>query len=284
MAQVPAPAQVVLYHAPPSFYSQIARLVLSEKGVAHSERVVMPGPPTFETYAPWYMRLNPGGTVPTLVADGTVIADSREILGHVDAHFVGPALLSGDAEVERWIELAYGLSERELAYASGRAKRAGRLVNALRQRRLEALAVREPDLEATYRAKLEDIKTFIARTADVTHGAHLVERYRIALDDVESRIRQQAELGHDFLAGPAYSLADLVWTVAVARQEMLHLAALAERPHLAAWYARMKERPSFTDADVWEGFSVGRMVRMVFEQLTSRRRPPSASTSDHSQA
>ena len=56
-----------LYHVPPSFYSQVARLVLTEKQIAYRAVAAVPGPPNFGTYRPWYMRLNPMGTVPTLV-------------------------------------------------------------------------------------------------------------------------------------------------------------------------------------------------------------------------
>ena len=43
----------VLYHVPPSFYSQIVRLALAEKGIAYDSQYVIPGPASYETYAPW---------------------------------------------------------------------------------------------------------------------------------------------------------------------------------------------------------------------------------------
>ena len=42
--------EVILYHVPPSFYSQIARLALAEKGVARKSIHIAAGPPTFESY------------------------------------------------------------------------------------------------------------------------------------------------------------------------------------------------------------------------------------------
>ena len=117
---------VVLYHVPPSFYSQLVRLGLAEKGVAHSQNIVAPGPPTYETYQPWYMRMNPMGTVPTLLIDGESIDDSRRILSVIDERFEGPPLLPTDetqrAKVEHWVEEAYQVPERVLAYGTGKLK------------------------------------------------------------------------------------------------------------------------------------------------------------------
>ena len=118
-----------LYHVPPSFYSQIARLVLAEKGVAYDAKLAAAGPPLFETYAPWYMRLNPNGTVPTLVDGEVAVPDSRAILAYVDASFPGPALTpseaSSRARMDALVEQLYAISIRELTYGSERMAKVG---------------------------------------------------------------------------------------------------------------------------------------------------------------
>ena len=81
--------EVTLYHFPPSYFSQIARLVLAEKGVAWRSKFIAPGPPIFESYKPWYMRLNSGGTVPTLVHRSHCIPETIDIVRYVDAAFDG---------------------------------------------------------------------------------------------------------------------------------------------------------------------------------------------------
>lgn len=64
--------QIELFHIPPSFYSQIARLALEKVGLSWVDKWIIAGPPTNENYRPRYMRLNPSGTVPTLrVVTGT---------------------------------------------------------------------------------------------------------------------------------------------------------------------------------------------------------------------
>jgi glutathione S-transferase len=56
-----------------------------------------------------------------------------------------------------------------------------------------------------------------------------------------------------FLAGAAYSLADAAATPYIWRLDMLRLARLWEdRPNVAAWYERMRRRPSFATAvEAW---------------------------------
>ena len=81
------------------------------------------------------------------------------------------------------------------------------------------------------------------------------------LDDLNAR----APAG--FLIGDAYSLADLVWTVTVARLKMIGLEPLVGRPALAAWYARVQARPSFEEADVWERVKPARLLGMFARKL-----------------
>ncbi len=250
---------VVLYHAPPSFYSQIARLVLAEKGVEYERRFVVPGPPSFETYAPWYMRLNPGGTVPTLVVGDEVVCDSRAILHAVDAHFDGPVLTPGEQEardeMERWIAKAYELPARVLAYGSKRVRRIGAWANEARRRVLVRRREKHADLRDAYDAKIADIDRFIANSQDEAYVAEVAARYDAALDELDAHLSDR-----DTICDEVYSLADVVWTVVVARQHMLGRAPLEHRPALARWYAQMKGRPSFRAADLWERFRPGRML------------------------
>ena len=94
---------VTLYHAPPSHYWQLARLVLAEKGVAWRSKFIAPGPPIFESYEPWYMRLNPSGTVPNLVHNGHCNPETIDIARYVDAAFEGPPLSPADsASGRKW--------------------------------------------------------------------------------------------------------------------------------------------------------------------------------------
>jgi glutathione S-transferase len=257
---------VTLYHAPPSFYSQIARLVLAEKGVPYTGKLAAAGPPLFETYAPWYMRLNPGGTVPTLVHDGKGVPDSRAILHYVDETFDGPSLTPSDpderAAMQRTIATLYEVSVRDITYGSGPAGKVGPKINAMRIKRLRKLAARNPDMREIYEAKLRDIEGFAASAQNPAVVEQQGQRMLALCDDLDRALAER-----EYVAGSSYSLADVVATIAVARMSMIGRAPLEHRPALAAWYERMRARPSFVGADVWERFRPSRLLGMVARKL-----------------
>ncbi len=241
-------------------------MVLIEKGVRFDARIAVAGPPLFETYRPWYMHLNPGGTVPTLVCDGRAVTDSRDILHAVDQQFEGPALTPTDPgeaeEMHRWIAQAYDLPERILAYGSERLRAIGSKVNAARRRALTRQRLNAPELAQVYEAKIADIDRFMTEASDPTFAASLHQRLQTALNNLDKHLDTS-----EFVAGSSYSLADVVWTVTVARAVMRGDQPLAKRPNLAAWYERMRERPSFHRADIWERFAPWKLLPVLAAKL-----------------
>ena len=255
-----------LYHVPPSFYSQVARLVLTEKQIAYRAAAAVPGPPNFGTYRPWYMRLNPMGTVPTLVRGDEVLDDSRKIMELAGATPEGPSLRPSDAhalaEMERWVDDAYAISERVLAYGSDRMQRMGLRVNAGRRRALVSWRDKAPELAEVYTAKLADLDRFMADAADA-------DTVKAQLDALGSRLDTLNEALHDrdFICGDDYSLADVIWTVTVARKIMMGHDVFASRPHLHRWFQRMRARPSFDAADVWTRFKPHKMIPIALREF-----------------
>ena len=75
---------------------------------------------------------------------------------------------------------------------------------------------------------------------------------RDTLDALDGQVDDKS-----FIVGDAYSIADVMWTVILARMEMLDLASeIRGRPRLFAYYETMKRRPSFETARVmpnWKG-------------------------------
>lgn len=261
--------KVTLYHIPPSYYSQIARLVLAEKGVPWRSQYVVPGPPIFETYQPWYMRLNPMGTVPTLVDKNKILTETIDIARYLDANFEGPSLIPGNdgerAAMEDWIARMYQISVRELSYGSQTPARPGALVNRWRVRNLKRWEGKHPEMAETYRNKIRDIEEFAANAADSGHMGAMRERLQTTLDEMEATLT-----GHPMLCGERYTLADAFWTVAVARFHFLDIDPLKDRPALTQWYARVKARPSFEAGDVWESFRFSRMLPILIQKLGPR--------------
>ena len=63
------------------------------------------------------------------------------------------------------------------------------------------------------------------------------------------------------LVPPAYGVADVVWTVFLARMEFVGMGAeLLKRPALARYWRAMQARPSFAPADIWTKLHVFRLI------------------------
>src|SRR5690606_32803592 len=71
---------------------------------------------------------------------------------------------------------------------------------------------------------------------------------------------------HPFLGGAHYSLADVAWAVILARLQMAGHQRWWEsgkRPRVAAWYERMRARPSYRAAWVWDRLHADVMAPLV---------------------
>jgi len=250
-------ASVTLYAFPPSHCSQKVRLALAEKHVAYTNRFV-DIEMRLQNFEPDYIRLNPRGVVPTLVHGDRVVTDSAKIIRYVDEAFDGPGLSPRD-ETERkrmdeWIDLQDRLRIRELTFGSmkgamGHALRG--ISMPLRKRKLLRLRSANPDLAEAYDAKIEDLSRWRASIASPEEMAQVRDETLAALDRVEMRLGESP-----YLAGDRYSLADLAWTCTLARLQMLGVAdsfyGPERSPRIDAYYSRLRSRPSFDQAGVWE--------------------------------
>jgi tetrachloro-p-hydroquinone reductive dehalogenase len=213
-----------------------------------------------ENYAPEYARLNPRMVVPTLVLGDEVITDSARIVVEIDRRFDGPDLGADREDVAHWVALQDGLEIREIAYGR-RPGLIGFLAKGSFDRRIEVLTARRdanPDLADLYEARLDDVRQW-------KHVSSTPEEVDARREKVDAALAEmEAALDHDFLAGDTYSLADVTWTVMLAR---LKFMGFVDRwgKRTKAYYARMKARPSFDEAQVWE-----RVKPMVMLPLVAR--------------
>lgn len=249
---------VTLYAFPPSHCSQKVRLALAEKQVAYTNRFV-DIEMRLQNFEPEYLRLNPRGVVPTLVHGDRVVTDSARIIRYIDEAFEGPSL-SPQSESERqrmdeWIDLQDGLRIRDLTFGNmegvlGLLLR--RVSLPMRKRKLLRHRRQNPDLAEAYDAKIEDLRQWRTNIASPEEMAEARKGMEEALERVEKQLGESP-----YLAGEHYSLADLAWTCIFARLKMLGLADSfwgAERnPGIEAYYARLRSRPSFAKAGLWEG-------------------------------
>ncbi len=238
---------LLLYDHPASICSQMARLALEEKGLAYRRRTV-DIMETAEQFEPWYVALNPRAVVPTLMIGDEVVTDTIRIVRRVDRDFPGPALTLADpGPMERWLRDVMGLHYGVLLYAGRLESDRTSPTIIERGRLLRRLRVDRPELREMLEKRLEGNAKLQAILKDPAAVAPHIEGARALVDAMN-----QALTAGDFLAGDAYSLADCFATAALARFRVHGFEGWwsGENPRVAAYYARMKARPSFRAAEV----------------------------------
>lgn len=234
---------LTLYHGRTSVCSVKARLALAEKGVSFESRVLTLRGDQFE---PGYMKLNPNAVVPTLVHDAIVIIESTVIMRYVDEAFPGPALAPSDPAANAKVRIMEKLMDEyvhnsctTLTFATANRSHFARMT----AEELEAELAKSPD------PKRSDIKRQVVKHGlDAPVVVDALRHHGTLLDRIEAAMQQGP-----FLAGPAWSLADAAATPYVWRLDKLKLARMWDRrPAVAAWYERIRQRPSFKSAvDDW---------------------------------
>ena len=227
-----------LHHNNMSVCSAKVRLVLREKGLGPVEHHynLRKG----DQFAPAYMALNPMGAVPTLVHDGRPVIESTLICEYLDEAFPEPPLRPADlvdrARMRRWANIP----------DQGLHAACGTVSNALAFR-YQFLALSEAEREANLAqtpdpGRRERKRMGIERGMDWPPAADAVRFY----DGVLGRMAAALADGGPWLAGAAYSLADVALTPYVARLDHLNLSWMWDsRPALAAWYDADRLRPNY---------------------------------------
>lgn len=206
-----------LYDYPRAPSPRRARILLAEKGIAHDTVVVDLA--AMEQLSDAFRKINPACTVPALVLDdGAVLADNAAIAAWAEAAHPQPPLCGTTplekAEVASW----NARIESECFMAIAEAMRNS--APAMKDRALPGPHnyAQIPELAERGKARLLD---FLAR-----FDAHLAAR--------------------PYVAGQFFSLADITAGVALDFARVLRIDAGEGRPHIAAWRARLAERPAFS--------------------------------------
>lgn len=231
---------LTLYHYPPSTTSIKVRLCLHEKRLRFEERIV--DLTRFEHLAPEYRALNPACVVPTLIHDDRSITDSTVINEYLEEAFPEPRLLAGDAHARatarmwvRYVDEVPTIAVQSPTFAAFVAP----ALRSLPPSELEERIARIPDRQTRAR--------WMRAATGAIDDAEIAESYATmatVLDRMESTL-----LSGPWLAGMAYTLADLAMTPSVIRLEHLGRGDLLEsRPRVASWVARVRSRPSFAAA------------------------------------
>lgn len=231
-----------LYHNAFSSCSQKVRLVLAEKGLDYTSRVVdlLSG----GQHDPDYVKLNPNHVVPTLVHDGHVMIESSLIDEYLEDAFPEVSLRPAGA-VERhamrlWVK---HIDEKVhpaagvLTYAIGPRKMVLQQPEEVREKMIAAI----PDP-----ARREQRRSVIEHGVKAPEFAGALEHFIGLLDQIEARVPVGG-----WLSGDRFGLADAAALPYVLRLHHLALTPLLEagvRPSVANWLNRVQARPSFETA------------------------------------
>lgn len=234
---------LTLYHGRTSVCSLKARLALAEKGVEFESRLLTLRGDQFD---PAYMKLNPNAVVPTLVHDGSVIIELTVIMHYVDEAFPGTPLVPADARARTKVRMFEKLMDEyvhtacmTLTFATANRASLARMT----PEQMEAELARAPD------PKRSEIKRqVVAKGLDAPVVADALHHKEKLLDWIETAMKDAP-----YLAGADWSTADAAATPYVWRLDKLKLTPMWDkRPGVAAWFERIRSRPSFKKAvDDW---------------------------------
>jgi glutathione S-transferase len=231
-----------LYHHGSSVCAAKVRFALAEKNLTWTSHYIdiLKG----DQFDPNYLKLNDKAVVPTLVHDSHPIVESTVICEYVDEAFAGPPLRPADprgrAGMRVWTK---AVDEHlhpvcgEITFACSHRHTIARLGAEGLARFLEST----PPISVT--PQWHERKKEIVRDGMSARGLDkslaLYDRYLQKMEDALS--------GSRWIAGDAFSLADIGLAPYVNRLDMMGMSEMwtRTRPHVAAWFERIKARPTF---------------------------------------
>jgi glutathione S-transferase len=243
-------SEFVLYNNALSVCSMKARLAFVEKGLpwrGHEIDIVK----AQEQLQPWYVELNELAVVPTLKDGDKIITNSARILRYIadlpGGNDLNPVTDSDRQAVHAWIDRADSLNLQTLSYAYHPSFEQSEAILNLRIARAFEYSMKYPALADRYLAAARRVVGYKKRESK--EEIEKIETLaRTHVDALEHQLGERA-----YVVGDHYTLADVIWTVVLARLDLLKktdLIGADGHPHVAAYYERMKARPSFAKAHV----------------------------------
>jgi glutathione S-transferase len=235
-----------LYHGEPNTFSLKPLIVLHEKGLDHTGHYIAPA--DFDAVpAPirdaMEVRYNPEGDGPILVDRGTAMTESFFISLYLDEAFPQVPLRAPDA-ANRWRVLMWGRFVNEVLAPSvvtlGCHKHLSPLLKTKDRTRIESAITAMPTPE-----RRDGWKTAL----DGSYPADVIDDSRRKIGIGVKKVEDALKSG-DWLAGPAYSLADIDVFALLASVSGLAPDLLDEKtaPRTTAWLARILRRPAVAAA------------------------------------
>lgn len=270
--QLPYEQEFELYHNALSLCSMKTRVCLAELGIpyrSHPIDLIETG--AYENIRPAFLAVNPGGTVPVLVHDGHPIYESHCQIRYAAEHApdTSPRLTPHDPvlrkEMEAWVDCS-SLTHDPLAHGEQSAGNAvPRLTLPLFAAMIDRIAwwrifegllfhfdKMRPVLFLTFKLRgLERLYKLVPAVKALAVGRRQLATH---LDALEAKL---TETGGPWILGETFSLADVSWLVIFERfvqADCLHVfVGEGKRPACAAYWERLKARPSYREAILEQG-------------------------------
>ena len=192
-----------------------ARILLAEKRVPYE--TVQVDLRRGEQFGEAYRAVNPQCTVPALrIENGRVLTDNAAIIAYLEARFPEPALLGTTPEEKADVASWHWRVEFDGLLAVAEALRNGS----------PAMANRA-----------------LPGPIDYAQIPELAQRALTRIQQFFTTLEAQLA-AHDFVAGNAFSIADIAAVVTVDFARIVKQKPNEQHSHLLRWRARMAERPS----------------------------------------
>lgn len=233
---------VTFYNYALAFNPAKAKLALEEKHIKYVEKKIdlFNG----ESLEPWYLRINPQASAPSLVTGEQKITDSVEIVRWADRQ---GAPLGGDsvdrAFVDEWLTKVSSWDGNLFVAANTPGGLALKASTEYKNKVAEANAKKNPDMADLYKEKISMMtKNLIENPRNETVAEDNRRQLGALLDEANARLAS-----NKFLAGPAYSMADVIFTPVLYRIHQLKFDSqyLDSRPNIRRYYQELEKRPSY---------------------------------------
>ena len=227
-----------LYDFNNSVCAQKVRIALAEKGLDWTEREVDLF--RLEQYDPKYLAFNPKGVVPTLVHDGTPVIESTLICEYLDDVFPDPPLrpsaplkLSAMRVWSKTVDEGLHAGITAISFSAMFRERMRGMTDEQRARRWRNIG--DP-------ARGDRDRSVYELGVESPHVYNAIAAYESAFEKLEKALGH----GRDWVMGDAFTLADIVLAPYMARLDYLTLLDVwtGDRPGVAAWWERLKQRAS----------------------------------------
>ena len=231
---------IELWHATHSTCSQKVRLCLAEKRLPWKGHLV--DLRRFQHLEPDFLALNAAAMVPVLKDGAHVMRESLVINEYLDDAYPDPALRPGSAPARaRMREWTLYVAEEPtwaVKVPSFEKNIRPQLAGKYSPQEIEAIAAKMPNRETAARWVKAVREGFSRAEIDAS-----LRRLAATLQRIEESLKH-----HPWLAGEAYSLADVDMAPFVHRIAALEAKMIEARPRVADWYGRVRGREAFRQA------------------------------------